>query len=169
MVLRLAKEEDLPEINLLFSQITADLDKKGICIWDEIYPACAFPEDIKNEGLFVLEEGGALLGAFALCDAPEDEGSIVWEKPSAKAKYLYRLGVSPRFLKRGLGSELVRQAQKIAAASGAEYLRLLVVDFNAPAESFYLKLGYTRAQGIYDKPQNGIQLREYGYEKKLAK
>ncbi len=169
MVLRLAKEEDLTEINLLFSLITADLDKKGICIWDEIYPACAFPDDIKNEGLFLLEEDGEIVGAFALCDAPSDEGSIVWEKPQAKAKYLYRLGVSPGHLRKGIGSLLVNEAEKIARDTGAEYLRLLVVDFNAPAESFYLKLGYTRAQGIYDKPQNGIQLREYGYEKKLTK
>ncbi len=167
MELRLAKEADLPEISRLFRKITADLNEKGICIWDEIYPDCAFPDDIKRKRLFILEDEGELLGAFALCDAPDDEGSIVWEKNDAKTEYLFRLGVSPKQLRKGIGSFLMAQAEKIARASGAEYIRLLVVDFNTPAESFYLKGGYMKAQGEYVKAQNGVNLREYGYEKRL--
>ena len=68
MNLRLATEKDLPEISRLFSAITKKLDSENICIWDEVYPDCAFPEDIKRKSLFLLEEGERLISAFALCE-----------------------------------------------------------------------------------------------------
>ena len=165
MKLRLAIEKDLPEIISLFKAITADLDSKGINIWDEIYPACAFPDDIKRESLFLLEEGKRIISAFALCEPMEDEGSIVWYNPDAKGVYLFRFGVAPDCLNKGIGTYMLNEAERIAKERGGDYLRLLVVDYNIPAISFYEKNGYRKAEGIYVKNQDGLILREYGYEK----
>ncbi|MBR5438068.1 MAG: GNAT family N-acetyltransferase [Clostridia bacterium] len=167
MNLRLATEKDLPEIISLFNNITADLDEKGINIWDDIYPACAFPDDIKRKSLFLLEEADKLISAFALCEPMEDEGSIVWESPSAKGVYLFRFGVVPDSLNKGIGTLMLKEAERIAKERGGDYLRLLVVDYNIPAIKFYEKNGYRKAEGIYVKNQDGLILREYGYEKKL--
>ncbi|MBE6775741.1 MAG: GNAT family N-acetyltransferase [Ruminococcaceae bacterium] len=167
MNLRLASEKDLPEISRLFSAITKKLDSENIRIWDEIYPDCAFPEDIKRKSLFILEKEDKLISAFALCEPMEDEGSIVWENPDAKGAYLFRFGVSPDCLNKGIGAYMLKEAEKIAKESGGEYLRLLVVDYNTPAICFYEKNGYRKAEGIYIKDQDGLILREYGYEKRL--
>ncbi|MBR6567485.1 MAG: GNAT family N-acetyltransferase [Clostridia bacterium] len=167
MNLRLATEKDLPEINRLFYAITKKLDRDGIRIWDEIYPACAFPDDIERKSLFVLEEYGILISAFALCDPQEDEGSIVWENHESKGVYLFRFGVAPDYLKKGIGTYTLKEAEKIAKERGGEYLRLLVVDYNIPAIRFYEKNGYRKAQGFYVKDQDGLILKEYGYELKL--
>ncbi len=167
MNLRLATEKDLSELSTLFASITQKLDSENICIWDEIYPDCAFPDDIKRDSLFVLEEGERLISAFALCDPQEDEGSIVWEKPDAKGIYIYRFGVSPDCLKKGIGTFMLKQAERIAKERGGEYLRLLVVDYNTPAVRFYEKNGYRKAEGNYIKYQSGLILKEYGYELKL--
>lgn len=167
MILRLAAEKDLPGIISLFGDITADLDSKGINIWDEIYPACAFPDDIKRESLFLLEDGNRIISAFALCEPMEDEGSIEWENTDAKGIYLFRLGVAPDCLKEGIGTLMMKEAEKIAKERGGEYLRLLVVYYNTPAIKFYEKNGYRKACGIYVKDQDGLILREYGYEKRL--
>ncbi len=164
MNLRLATEKDLHELHCLFASITRKLDSENICIWDEIYPDCAFPEDIKRESLFVLENDGRLISAFALCLPQEDEGSIVWENPDAKGVYLFRFGVSPDCLKKGIGTYMLKEAERIAKERGGEYLRLLVVDYNIPAISFYEKNGYRKADGYYVKDQDGLILKEYGYE-----
>ncbi len=167
MNLRLATEKDLSEISRLFSAITKKLDGDGIRIWDEIYPDCAFPDDIERKSLFLLEEGSRLISAFALCEPMDDEGSIVWENPEAKGIYLFRFGVAPDCLNKGVGTYMLEEAEKIAKERGGEYLRLLVVDYNIPAINFYEKNGYRRAEGIYVKDQDGLILREYGYELKL--
>ncbi len=167
MNLRQATVKDLPELKTLFARITAYLDEKDISIWDDIYPDCAFPDDIKRESLFVLEEGDRLISAFALCNPQEDEGTIRWENPDAKGIYLFRFGVAPDCLKKGIGTYMLKEAERIAKERTGEYLRLLVVYYNTPAISFYEKNGYRKAEGIYVKDQDGLILREYGYEKKL--
>lgn len=167
MNLRLANEKDLPELHCLFASITRKLDSENICIWDEIYPDCAFPEDIKRESLYVLEENSRIISAFALCEPQEDEGSIVWEIPDAKGIYLFRFGVSPDCLNKGIGTYMLKEAERIAKERGGEYLRLLVVDYNTPAISFYEKNGYRKVEGYYVKDQDGLILKEYGYELNL--
>ncbi len=167
MKLRLATEKDLPEISRLFASITRKLDSENICIWDEVYPDCAFPDDIKRESLFVLEEDNRLISAFALCPPQEDEGSIVWENSTEKGVYLFRFGVAPDCLKKGIGTYMLKEAERIAKERGGEYLRLLVVDYNTPAIRFYEKNGYRKAKGYYVKDQDGLILKEYGYELKL--
>lgn len=167
MNLRLAEEKDIPEINKLFKDITRKLDEDGIPIWDEIYPSCAFPGDIKRKSLFLLEEKGEILSAFALCERPEDEGTVEWESPEAKGIYLFRFAVAPVCLKRGIGTLVLGEAEREAKERGGEYLRLLVVDYNLPAIAFYEKNGYKKAKGHYLKHQDALKLKEYGYELKL--
>ncbi len=167
MNLRIATEKDLPLIHKLFADITRKLDSEGICIWDEVYPDCAFPDDIKRKSLFVLEEEEKLISAFALCEPMDDEGSIVWENSTAKGVYLFRFGVSPDCLNKGIGTYMLKEAERIARDRGGEYIRLLVVDYNTPAIKFYEKNGYRKAEGHYVKDQDGLILKEYGYELKL--
>ncbi len=167
MNLRFATEKDLPAIHNLFTDITHKLDSENICIWDEVYPDCAFPDDIKRESLFVLEEDDRLISAFALCPQQEDEGSVVWENHTANGIYLFRFGVSPDCLNKGIGTYMLKEAERIAKERGGEYLRLLVVDYNIPAIKFYEKNGYRKAKGYYVKDQDGLILKEYGYELKL--
>lgn len=167
MKLRQATVKDLPELKTLFARITAQLDKNGISIWDDIYPDCAFPDDIKRNSLFVLEEDGRIISAFALCSPQEDEGTIKWENPDANGIYIYRLGVAPEYLRKGIGAFTIKEAERIAREIGGEYLRLLVVDFNTPAIEFYIKNGYKKAEGFYMNYLNDMVLKEYGYEIKL--
>ncbi|MBQ3137541.1 MAG: GNAT family N-acetyltransferase [Clostridia bacterium] len=167
MNLRLANEKDLPALHCLFASITRKLDSENISIWDEIYPDCVFPDDIKRKSLFVLEEEEKLISAFALCPPQEDEGSIVWENLNAKGIYLFRFGVAPDCLKKGIGTRMLKEAERIAKERGGEYLRLLVVDYNIPAIKFYEKNSYKKAEGYYVKDQDGLILKEYGYEIKL--
>lgn len=169
MGLRLAETEDLPEIRRMFEGVIAWMDGEGIRIWDEVYPSAAFPADIDNRRLYLLEDGGEMLGAFALSAEDESRGRMGWEKREAGALYLERLAVSAARPRQGIGKRLIRQAAALARDRGAEYLRLLVVDYNRPAIRLYEKCGFRRAEGLFDKPLGeDLILHEFGYELDLV-
>ena len=91
-----------------------------------------------------------------------------WENKDAKAFYIDRLGVNTDYLRRGLGSYILKRAMELAGEQGAGYLRLSVVDINKPAINLYLKNGFKRAGGIFEERiDEELVLREYGYEIKI--
>lgn len=174
MIVRLAKEKDLPEIQKVYRKITEYMKEQKIVIWDEIYPNDFFIEDIKNKEFYVLEKDGVILGGFALSSEDEGEKFVEWEKRGAPALYLNRLGVRTENQRTGLGEFLIYKAEEKAKEKGAEFLRLFVVDYNTPAIRLYEKTDFRKAKGLYRKFQGeitlkltGVELKEYGYEKKL--
>ncbi|MGB4609141.1 MAG: GNAT family N-acetyltransferase [Saccharofermentanales bacterium] len=94
--------------------------------------------------------------------------SIEWENINSKSLYLDRFAVNVNYSKKGIGSLMISKAKQIAKESGAEYLRLFVVDINKPAIQFYEKNGFRKAIGIYTEVFDvGFKLRQFGYEIKL--
>ena len=168
MNLRLADMSDLPKIKAVYRKIIENMDRDNVQIWDEIYPCECFVTDIKRNRLYVLTEHEDVAGAFALCDANDGEAYVRWENKDAKAFYIDRLGVNTDYLRRGLGSYILKRAMELAGEQGAGYLRLFVVDINKPAINLYLKNGFIRAGGIFEERiDEELVLREYGYEIKI--
>lgn len=169
MDVRKAKAEDLPHLKEMYREIVGEMKATGIDIWDEVYPSEFLGEDVEKERLYFLTEGEETVAAFALCGESGGENAVIWEDGGASALYLYRLGVSPKFLRRGIGSATIKKAIQIAGEMGAKYLRLFVVDSNEPAVNLYLKNGFRRAEGVYeDKIVPGFTLKEHGFEIKTG-
>ncbi|MGN0629086.1 MAG: GNAT family N-acetyltransferase [Oscillospiraceae bacterium] len=169
MDIRLASAKDLPRLKEMYGEIVADMNEHGLNIWDEVYPSEFLGEDIEKERLYLLTEGEETVAAFALCGESGGEDAVAWEDGGASALYLYRLGVSPSFLRQGIGSAALERAVRIAGEKGAKYLRLFVVDSNVPAVNLYLKNGFRRVEGVYeDKIVPGFTLREHGFEIKTG-
>ena len=165
---RLANSSDLPMIREFYKEIISYLNSKNIQIWDDVYPARCFEEDVASKRFYLCFEKKALACAFVLLESCKGEGAVVWESNGAKSLYLYRLAVRTDLLRSGLGTRAMRIAEDISREKGAQYLRLFVVDFNTPALKMYEKCGYKRAQGEYvDVFDGGVCLTEYGYEIKL--
>ncbi len=165
MTFRKAAAEDLPELYAAFNLIAENLNGRGIHIWDEVYPNCAFLEDVQNERLYVLEDEGAVISAFALMDEDSDRDSVQWENQQASACYLYRMGMIPSYYGKGIGTFMLKEAARLTKEKGREYLRLFVADCNPPAIRFYEKNGYKKADGILQKIELGFLL--LGYEIKV--
>ena len=87
--------------------------------------------------ILVAECAGHLVGFSQVRDG---EGHA--QVPAAAASELRRLYVQERFTGRGLGRDLLRQAEKAAAARGAEMLWLTAWEGNARALQFYPRCGY---------------------------
>ena len=80
--------------------------------------------------------------------------------------YIDRLGVNVKYLRQGIGSKMLEQAEKLAGEKGAKWLRLFVVDINKPALDLYEKCGFKRAGGIYqERIAPDLVFQEYGLEK----
>ncbi len=87
--------------------------------------------------ILVAECAGHLVGFSQVRD-----GDGHAQVPAAAASELRRLYVQERFTGRGLGRDLLRQAEKAAAARGAEMLWLTAWEGNARALQFYPRCGY---------------------------
>jgi ribosomal protein S18 acetylase RimI-like enzyme len=87
--------------------------------------------------------GTAIFATFAVCDEPDDYfATVAWAEPHAPARYLHRLAVAPAFHGQGLGSWSLAQAEAIARAQGAGYLRLDSLSKDERAMGFYRRHGY---------------------------
>ncbi len=164
MTFRKATAEDLPGITELFRLIIADLSERNINIWDDVYPFCVFSEDIAEGRFYLLCEETDIIGAFVLLESDDGESAVEWEKQGASALYLYRMGIRPDFYKKGLGSLMLKEAERLTKEKGREYLRLFVADCNEPAIEFYKRNGYKAAEGILDR---GFDFLLLGYEIKV--
>lgn len=168
MFFRSAVMQDLPQLKAVYKSIIQNMDENQIRIWDDIYPCEFFEEDIKNNRLYVLFYNDELISAFALCEIHSGEKAVEWSDGAGKAMYIDRLGVNVNYSRMGMGSFMLEKAKETARRSGAEYLRLFVVDMNEPAVRLYNKNGFTKADGVYHEVIDAdLVLHEYGFEAAL--
>jgi len=162
MNLRLANINDLPKLKPMYGKIIDNMNRNNIPIWDEIYPCEFFSDDVENNRLYLLvEEHDDIVAAFALCDSNAGESYVKWENEHDKALYLDRVGVNVDYLRRGIGSIMLKYAK---------YLRLFVVDINKPAIHLYLKNGFGQVDGIYEERiDDDLILCEYGFEIEVSR
>lgn len=89
-----------------------------------------------SKTILLAECDGHVVALSLVDDAARLEGS---DAPAAKLEHLY---VQEPFTGRGIGRDLLRQAEKAAAARGAERLWLTAWIGNPRALSFYPHCGY---------------------------
>ncbi len=164
MLIRKGELKDLAALKSMFGEIVADMEKRGIAIWDDYYPFEFLEEDIKRGELYLAEDGNNILSSFTLTEVCEGSECILWKTSAAKALYLDRFGVNVSFQHRGIASLMLKEAINLAS-SKAETLRLFVVDCNTPAIKLYEKSGFERCDGYYDLHiDDDTILREFGFE-----
>ena len=163
--LRPARESDASDLACLF-----DIAARGNALWtwstlrepgqsaievgrNRIRTNTAHPSYYKNFTIAEIE--GAVAGAFAgrLIPIPYHRGDaadlletlapyLALEAIAAGSWDLFVVAVYPEFRGRGLGSELLRHAEKIGRESGASRMSIIVEDANAGALRLYLRHGF---------------------------
>ncbi len=166
MELCVAQKKDLPALRVMFREITENMYKNGVMIWDELYPYEDFAGDIENGNLYLITDRNEITAAFCACDSVEGADCFEWRNKSAKAVYLCRVGVNARFLRQGIGTLALSYALEIAKRRDTEFLRLLVSDANKAAMDFYKKNGFTQVAGTYNEFSEALKkpIVEFGFE-----
>ena len=96
--LRKAAGSDLAELKAMYGRIIEKMNADGIAIWDDFYPCELFENDIRDQQLYVLTDGGTIVSAFTLLDDISGSSSVEWQLSSERPIYLDRFGVNTEYI-----------------------------------------------------------------------
>ena len=99
-----------------------------------------------NEGsMYLYRDNGKIVGAMALTMYQgEDYHAIEWAQqvPDEKVAVIHILAVSPDIQGKGIGSEMISEAIRMAKSKGMQAIRLDALASNTPAHKLYERLGF---------------------------
>ena len=99
-----------------------------------------------NEGsMYLYKANDTIVGAMALTMYQgEDYHTIKWTKQVAddKVAVIHILAISPESQGAGIGSEMVREAIRLAQSRDMQAIRLDALSSNTPAHKLYERLGF---------------------------
>ena len=99
-----------------------------------------------NEGsMYLYRNNGKIVGAMAVTMyQSEDYHAIDWSQQVAddEVAVIHILAVSPDYQGKGIGSEMIREAIRIALSKGMQAIRLDALASNTPAHKLYERLGF---------------------------
>ena len=99
-----------------------------------------------NEGsMYLYKDNGKIVGAMAVTMYQgEDYHAIDWtlKVPDEKVAVIHILAVSPDIQGKGIGSEMIREAIRLAQKNGMQAIRLDALASNTPAHKIYERLGF---------------------------
>ena len=100
---------------------------------------------IEEGCMYLYKENDAIVGAMAVTMYQgEDYHAIEWSQQveDKEAAVIHILAVSPDAQGRGIGSEMIREAIRLARTYGMKAIRLDALASNTPAHKIYKALGF---------------------------
>ena len=100
---------------------------------------------IDEGSMYLYKEEGNIVGAMAVTMYQgEDYHAIEWTKPVAdnEAAVIHILAVSPDRQGKGIGTEMIREAIRLAQRNGMKTIRLDALASNTPAHKLYERIGF---------------------------
>ena len=160
-MIRKAEKRDLAAVDCLYREIH-DAEEAGLITtgWIRgIYPVKATAAAaLERDDLFVLEEGGRILGSGIINRLQVDayEGAP-WNRrvPDDEVCVLHTLVISPAARGKGYGREFIRFYEEYALRQGCTELRIDTNERNLAARAMYGRYGY-REIDIVPTTFNGI-------------
>lgn len=141
-MIRRATETDLDAIHQLGRYVTANLHSLGIDQWSAIYPLRThFEKDLNQNGLYVYESQGLVLGAMALL--PEnDPPYLTIPFSTGKSFVIHRIMVHPDWMRNQIGQQLFQYAFDVAKAQAVEWIKIDTHPDNFRMRAFLEKWGF---------------------------
>lgn len=172
-MLRLAKEEDLTQVEEIYHEIL-DLEASSVSYtnWQKgLYPTIHNAREALLEGtLFVGEDNNNLYGTVILNHIqPKEYNEINWQTPAEaeEVMVIHTLCIRPSESGKGRGRVMVDFCEDYARSQKSKVIRLDTYEGNKPASDLYTKLGYTYVGTTMFHFQNLIWEKLICFEKKL--
>ena len=166
--IRLAKFEDLENINILFSEVIKDINNiKKINMWNDIYPFCELEKDIKNQEMYVVLKTGKIIGSFTIGKYDDPDYHVInWTTNNKKWFYINRLVVLPSEQGKGYAKIIMEYILNYAKNNEYDVIRLTVHIDNIYAINLYEKYGFIRIENSFWRIAEKVFI---GFEKYLNK
>ena len=100
---------------------------------------------IEEGSMYLYKENDTIVGAMAVTMYQgEDYHAITWSQQvkDNEAAVIHILAVSPDCQGKGIGSEMIREAIRLAQTNGMKSIRLDALASNTPAHKLYKSLGF---------------------------
>lgn len=142
-MIRKAVNEDLKAIMKIIKETIVEMHSYGNYQWDENYPQEKdFLKDIQNGDLFVIEREGKLVGFVCINKVePVEYNGLNWSL-NDDAMVVHRMAVNPAYRKNGIGTELMKFADKLALKNNINYLKTDTYSLNSKMNRLFEKCGY---------------------------
>ena len=140
----------IKKVRGFYSEVTANLRKKGVYQWDRYYPnRFIIKADIKKGNLFGIMNGEKILGVVVI-DTNESKKyqQLRWEDVEGRPLIIHRLAVNPLYQGKGYGKQLLQFAEKYALQNGYSSIRLDVYSQNRGALNMYERSGFQERGSI---------------------
>ena len=148
MRLELATQNDFDAIIVFYDDVTTRTPEiDTYARWQKgKHPTIEGIRDYINEGsMYIYHERGVIVGAMAVTMYQgEDYHAIDWSQQVAddEVAVIHILAVSPDSQGKGIGSEMVNEAIRLAQNNGMQAIRLDALASNTPAHKLYERLGF---------------------------
>ena len=157
MRLELATQKDYDAIIAFYDDVTERTPDMAVYArWSKgNHPTVEGLRAYVDEGsMYLYREGSTIVGAMALTMYQgEDYHAIQWSRQVAddEVAVIHILAVSPDRQGTGIGSEMIRDAIRLAQSRGMKAIRLDALSSNTPAHRIYERLGfeYRGTQHLY--------------------
>lgn len=140
MEIKLLTNEHIEEIKKLYN----DIRNNTFTLWDNNYPNEELIRwDIERKGLWGVFSNETLIAISFVGKREEDgEEEFTWKYNLKKRGTFARIGVSPNYQNRGIGTILVEFILKTLKDQGYDGVRILVGTKNINAQKLYLKFDF---------------------------
>jgi len=157
MILELATQLDFDAIITFYDDVTERTPEMATYArWSKgKHPTVEGIKAYIDEGsMYLYRENDAIVGAMAVTMYQgEDYHAFNWTEqvPDDKVAVIHILAVSPDTQGKGIGSEMIREAIRMAQSKGMQAIRLDALASNTPAHRLYERLGleYRGKQHLY--------------------
>lgn len=146
MKIRIAKAEDIKSLMEVTRRCIKNLDDNGIYQWDDIYPSGKdFHEDIAEQSLYVITDdaGDSISGSICINEV-EYPGYENAQWSGSEFFVIHKMIIDPLYESRGHGKFAMNFAEKLAASTKRDSLRLDCFKKNIRANRFYQACGYIK-------------------------
>ena len=148
MMLELATQKDFDAIIAFYDDVTARTPEMATYArWQKgKHPTVEGIRAYIDEGsMYLYRENGIIVGAMAVTMYQgEDYHAIDWVQQVVddQVTVIHILAVSPDSQGKGIGSEMIREAIRLAKKKGMQAIRLDALASNTPAHRLYERLGF---------------------------
>ena len=138
MIFRKAEKSEAEEIMALYRAVIG----MPFCTWNEEYPGeTEILEGLSFGTLYVLEEGGELIGSISVVPENEINAFDCW-KVKENAREFARVVLRPDYQQKGLSVHLVEGVIQEFRKQRVPAIHIAVAKENIPAQKLYKKTGF---------------------------
>lgn len=142
-MIRKAVKEDIKNIMKIIEETIVEMHLYGNYQWDENYPQEKdFINDIQKGDLFAYEREGKLVGFVCINQVePAEYRGLNWSF-NEEFLVIHRMAVKPSVRKTGIGTELMKFADRLALENNIRYIKTDTNSVNAKMNALFKKCGY---------------------------